>query len=153
MVATRLIRNTWTPLRNKALPLSADPDWRATNNIDGFKAAHVSGLYNIVPKGDAFGAFQINVEYLDGDGDLIIPGSNSRVTIELLEITELAEFDGFGINAKIILLKSTDDIELRGEQIVSAVIGTFPQIIGIRFVSTQSEPVGATQLAISARYA
>ncbi len=152
--STRLIKPTWTPLRNKALPLSApETDWRATNDVAGFKAAHASGLYTIIPKGDSFGAFQMNVEYLDAAGGLIIPAANSRVVVEFLELSELAAFDGTNINAKVILIKGSDDITLQGEQLVGAVIGTFRQVIGIRFISTQSEPGGATQMAVSARYA
>lgn len=147
----RVIKDTWTFMRAAAVPLVADLDWRATNDIVKFLAG--TELMAIVPKLGAFGGFQMALEWLDADGELVIPASNSRVTLEILELTEIPALFDEGVRAKKLLVKSSDDYTLQGEQIISGVLGTFRQAIGVRLISSQSEPAGAAQLIVVGRYA
>lgn len=137
-------------MRAAAVPLVADDDWRLTNDVAAFLAG--TELLSIVPKLGAFGGFQLALEWLDVDGELVIPAGNSRLTVEILELAQIPAFTAESVTAKTILMRATDDITLQGEQLVSDVIGTFKQNIGLRLVSSQSEPVGATSLVVMGRY-
>ena len=147
-----VLTNEWTAVRVVSLPLVADPDWRATNDIAGIKAA--AGLFTIIPKANTSGSFQIGVLYLDADDDLVVPGNNSRVTIELLQLTEIKPRPSIGLTARVVSMRTGEDIILRGEQIITGeTIGKFKQDIAARVVSTQSEPIGATSVVIVSRFA
>ena len=149
---TEVLTNQWTAVRVGNLPLVADVDWRATNDIAGF--TQTSEIFTIVPKDNTTGSFQLAVLYLDSLKELVVPGSNSRVTIEMLQLTEVAPRPKIGLLSKVMTMRSGPDILLKGEEIVTGeTVGKFKQSIGIRLVSTQSEPNGAVQVVIVARFA
>lgn len=147
-----VLTNQWTAVRVANLPLAPDVDWRATNDIEGFK--NVSELFTIVPKANTSGSFQLALMYCDASGGLVIPAANSRVTIEMLQLTVVTPRPSIGLLSKIVTMRSGPDVTLKGEEIVNGeVLGKFKQDIGIRMVSTQSEPSGAAVVIVLARFA
>lgn len=147
-----ILTNEWTAIRVVTLPLVEDIDWRGTNDIAGL-TTNVE-LFSIIPKANTSGAFQLGIMYLDSSDQLVIPGSNSRVTVQLLQISAVAARPKAGLTAKRMIMRSGADIILKGEEIITGeVIGKFKQEIAARIVNTQSEPLDATSLIVIARFA
>lgn len=143
-----VIRNEWKAIRGIATPFTADPDWRDTNDIPGFDAA---SPFFIVPTPNASGSFELGLEFLDANGDIVIPAGNTRVNIQFQEKVQLT-FDAT-VQTGPFLLHVGDPIELRGEEGILAPNAEKFKINGaLQLVSTVSLPAGAELMLFIARY-
>lgn len=156
--------DTWTVTRNIPAPsgvLAVDDDWQDTQDFAGFRAD--SGALFLIAKPHALGILEVSMLLLDSSNNLIAPGKNSKLRIQLMEGVGLGTIPvesgsvyaqgNPDLRAPPIIMNATPEFDIQGEESVSSGESVRARMyLGMRAISLSGMPGGLESILVMFRY-